>query len=366
MITMNLIRKLVRLVGLVALIAVCVTVLPKHIPFYDKYMFYPFQEGRGVLVGWLPFSVGDVVYVLAGAALLCTVCKWVYYLIKFGESKRRLAGSVLNTINTILFVYLFFIVGWGANYSKVPLHEYWGMETPVYKTLEERRAADSLMLIAFNDLLLQKLNSLAPQYRNLSLEQVNDRAKAFYQHYTDSKVKMHGLDVKRSLFGYFMERVAVDGYYNPFTGEGQVNGRLPGFVLPFVVSHEMAHQAGIAAEGDANLMAYALGTQCADPNFNYSACLNIWLYANARLFRRDSVTAKKFELQLNKLTKAHLDTLEELSKKYDNEASRYSTEFYDNYLKMQHQKEGIRSYGNVVTSAWMLELNRSAGVIKVP
>ena len=352
--------------GLVGLIVMCVYVLPGHVPFYDKYFFYPFQQARIVLLGWVPFSVGDVLYVAGGMWLLYTVVRWVYYLIKFREHKQRLAASVLDTINATLFVYLFFLLGWGANYAKRPLYEYWGMDNPVYKTREERRAADSLMLIAYNDFLVKRLNVFAPQYRNLPLNEVNERSKAFYQHYTNSKVKMHGLDVKRSLFGYFMERVAVDGYYNPFTGEGQINGRLPGFVLPFIVCHEMAHQAGIAAEGDANLMAYALGTQTADPSFNYSAYLNIWLYANSRLYRRDSVTAKRFESQLNKLTKAHLDTLEELSKKYDNEASRYSTEFYDNYLKMQHQKEGIRSYGNVVTSAWLLELNRNAAVIRVP
>ncbi len=352
--------------GLVALIAVAVYVLPAHIPFYDKYIFYPFQSLRIILFGWLPFSVGDVLYVMGGAALLYTICRWVYYVVKFRVHKHRLAASVLDTVNTALFVYLFFIVGWGANYAKRPLHEYWGMESPVYKTREERRAADSVMLIAFNDFLVRRLNSFAPQYRILSLVEVNERAKAFYQHYTDSKVKMHGLDVKQSVFGYFMERMAVDGYYNPFTGEGQVSGRLPGFVLPFVVSHEMAHQAGIAAEGDANLMAYALGTRTADPSFNYSAYLNIWLYANARLYRRDSIMAKQFESQLNKRTKAHLDTLEELSKMFDNEASRYGTEFYDGYLKMQHQNEGIRSYGNVVTSAWLLEQNRSAAMIRVP
>jgi hypothetical protein len=363
---MNLIRKLIRLLGLVALIVMCAHVLPTHVPFYDQYIYYPFQEGRIVLLGWVPFSVGDVLYVMGGAALLYTVVRWVYYLVKFREHKRRLAASVLNTINAALFVYLFFLVGWGANYSKVHLSHYWGLQRKINDDYKVQRAADSMEMIAFNAYLVQRLKVFAPQYRNLPLTEVDARARAFYQRYTDSKVKMLGLDVKPSLFGYFMERVAVDGYYNPFTGEGQINSRLPGFVLPFVVSHEMAHQAGIAAEGDANLMAYALGTKTADPSFNYSAYLNIWLYANSRLFRRDSVSAKQFAAQLNKLTAAHLDTLEELSKKYDNEAAKYSTDFYDSYLKMHHQKDGIRSYGNVVTMAWLLEQNRQQGLIKVP
>ena len=302
--------------------------------------------------------------------VVLVVLSWMCMHLLYGHitvyDKRRLAGSVLNTINAALFVYLFFTLGWGENYSKEPLRYSWDLIGETNDNYQVQRAIDSNELVAFNQFLLDKLNATAPLYRTLSLKEVNERAKTCYRLYTDSKVKAYGLDIKPTMFGYFMERVAVDGYYNPFTGEGQVSGRLPAFMLPFVVCHEMAHQAGIAAEGDANLMAYAVGTQGDDPSFNYSAYLNIWLYANIRLFRKDSAVARKFEAQLNKLTAAHIDTLEELSKKYNNEASRYSSEFYDSYLKMHNQKEGIRSYGNVVNSARMWEKKRSKALIRVP
>ena len=362
-------RKLGLLFFLICLLLASIYILPGFVPLYDRYIFYPFQSLRIILLGWLPLSIGDVLYVLAGAGLLVTIIRWVYYLAKFSTSKAKLAASILNTVNTVLFACCLFIIGWGANYSKAPLHEYWGLKSPVQKDRIERRRTDSLALIAFNEFLVDKLNSYAPSYKNLSFAEINERAVAYYRIYTDSKVRMHGLDVKRSLFGYLMERMAIDGYYNPFTGEGQVDGNIPAFMMPFVVTHEMAHQAGIAAEGDANLMAYALGTTTNDASFNYSAYLNIWLYANTRLFRRDSVSARKYEAQLNKLTAAHLDTLEELSKKYNNEVSRYGAELYDGYLKMENQKEGIRSYSNVLTSAWQLEEQRKkgkTGVISVP
>jgi hypothetical protein len=61
--------------------------------------------------------------------------------------------------------------------------------------------------------------------------------------------------------------------------------------------------------------------------------------------------------------------MEELSEAYQNEYARYSTELFDTYLKMQDQKEGIRSYSNVAVSAWQLELRRAAGnrrLIRIP
>jgi len=366
---MKLKRKLILLLFLACLLPVCVDLLPAHTSFYDHYIFYPFQTLRILLWGWLPLSIGDVLYVLGGFMLLITIIHWIRFALKFSTYKWQLAASVLNTINTVLFVYCLFIVGWGANYAKAQLRDFWGLKTTLPEDRAERRKTDSLALIAFNQFLVDKLNSCAPGYRNLSFAEINARSKAYYRTLTDSKVRMHGLDVKRSLFGYFMERVAIDGYYNPFTGEGQVNSNVPGFMMPFTVCHEMAHQAGIAAEGDANLMAYALGTATNDSTFNYSAYLNIWLYANARLYRRDSTSAKKLEAQLNKLTTAHIDTLEQLSKKYNNEVSVYSSELYDGYLKMQNQKEGIKSYGNVASGAWQLELQRKngkMGVISVP
>ncbi len=346
---------------LVIVLVIVVYVLPAHLSFYSRFIFYPFQSVRGYLLGWLPFSIGDMLYVGAGAILLCTIVRWGYYIAKFRVYKHQLATSVLGTINAGISAYLFFLLGWGANYAKPSLREHWHYPIADYKDRHEARTADSLALVAFDSFLVNKLNSFAPQYSPLSFAEVNDRSKAFYRAYTNSRVKATGLSVKPSMFGYFMERVAVDGYYNPFTGEGQVNKRLPAFMLPFVLCHEMAHQAGIAAEGDANLMAYAVGTQGNDATFSYSCYLNIWLYVNNRLYRRDSVTAKRYEAALNKLTTAHIDTLEELSKRYNNEVSKYSTEFYDTYLKMQNQKEGIRSYGNVTTSAWQLERERMAG-----
>ena len=228
---------------------------------------------------------------------------------------------------------------------------------------------DSLALVAFDGFLVDRLNAYAPHFRSPEFDDVNEKAIIYYRKYTDSKLKKDGLGVKPMLFGYVMQRMAVDGYYNPFTGEGQVDGDLPGFELPFIICHEMAHQAGIGDEGDANLMAYAVGTMMNDSSFNYSCYLNIWLYTNSRLYRRDSTVAKAFEKKLNALTKAHIDTLDQISSKYNSTMTLYSGKIYDSYLKLQDQKDGIRSYGNVSISAWQLEQKRMKEpemVIRIP
>ena len=362
---MTLQRKILGFITLAIIAATVFFCLPENehlIPAYDEHIFYPFQSFRGRIFGTTPFSLGDIIYVIMGLSLLVTLLKWVAWLLSVRECREKFGISFFQVLNNALFLYLFFIFGWGANYYKSTLPKSWGL-VPTDSFLqqlsrEEFKQMVKTDLMTFDTFLVRRINDYAPHYRAYPLDTINRRAITYYQQHTDSRVKESGLGIKPTFFGYFMERLGIEGYYNPFTGEGQINDKLPSFVLPYLISHEMAHQAGIAAEGDANLMAYALCTATDDSSFRYSAYLQIWLYTNRRLYYRDSTAALGLEKQLNKLTLAHLDTLEEINKKSDNEYARYSSDLFDSYLKMNDQKEGIQSYGNITATAWRLEQKR--------
>ncbi|MCD6010607.1 MAG: hypothetical protein K0Q79_469 [Flavipsychrobacter sp.] len=362
---MKLQKKIFIFITLAILSVIVFICLPENahlIPTYDEHIFYPFQSLRGRLFSSAPLSFGDIIYVAMGFSLLVTILKWIFWLFSVTECGEKLAVSFVSTLNTALFLYLFFIIGWGANYYKPSLAKNWGLVQTDSALQQLSKGEFKQMVIAdltaFDTFLINRINEYAPHYRSSSFKKINRRAVDYYRQYTDSKVKDYGLGIKPTLFSYFMERLGVEGYYNPFTGEGQINKNMPAFILPFLISHEIAHQAGIAAEGDANLMAYALCTATDDSSFRYSAYLEIWLYTNRRLYYRDSALALSFEKQLNKLTLAHIDTIEEINKKSDNEYARYSSELFDSYLKMNDQKEGIRTYGNVSATAWRLEQRR--------
>lgn len=318
---------------------------------YSAWVYAPLQNVRVFLLMVIPFSVGDVLYVAAGVGLMTVLYKLRSYILHPRQQPQALVRYLLRIVRGAMVLYIVFIMGWGANYYQRPLRETWKLGTDSF-------VMDTAALRAYDQMLVRRLNELAPGYVALSAAEVNTLSKANYRMLTDARVKQYGIDIKSTLFGYFLERLAIEGYYNPFTGEGQINERLPSFMYPFVVSHEMAHQAGIAAEGDANLLAYALCTASTHTSFSYSGYLNLWLYVNARLYRRDSATAREISAQLNPLTRAHLDTLEQRSGLYNNSASRLSSSMYDSYLKMQQQKGGIKTYGNVTAYAWLLEQKR--------
>lgn len=333
------------------------------ISFYDRFFFYPFQSLRNYLFGFLPFSIGDVLYLAGGLWLVISIILWVRQLIRRNDRKSYAVLSLLKAANIAAVVFIFFLLGWGVNYHKIPLRKAWAYD-PTYSLRK-----DSAALTDFDRYLVARINAMSVGYHPADLAGVCRRSESFYGRCTDTHVVFPGVCVKPSLFSSTLERMGIEGYYNPFTGEGQVDRHLPPFLTPFVTCHEMAHQAGIAAEGDANLMAYAVCISSGDSLFSYSAYLTVWTYINARMHLRDSVVAKQIFSQLNDLSRRHLDTLEQLRKIWDNDVSAYSSDVYDAYLKMQSQKDGVHSYGTISTNAYLFEQRlrqQGARLIHIP
>ncbi len=343
-------KKLIVIVLLAVLLSSIQYALPAHsklVAFYDVYVFHPFQSIRNIFFSLFPFSVGDVLYLLGGVALTGLLVKWVRHIVHFRAEKHELGTSMLHTLILTGSIYILFILGWGGNYYKSSLSSFWKIDTM-------KKVSDS-SLIAFDSYLIEKLNEYAPAYEPIGFKEIDRRARNYFKEHTDSRTKAYGVKVKPSIFGFALQHLGIQGYYNPFTGEAQVNKHLPSFMLPFVICHEMAHQSGIAKEDDANLLSYAVSTIPEDPVFRYSAYFNLWLYTHARLKLSDSALANSLKKQLNQTTLAHLDTLRKIRKQYAGDISDYSGALYDGYLKLHHQKDGIESYNKVAFSAWAWE-----------
>jgi len=345
-------NKLIVICIIIAVLTTVQFVLPdysKVVGWYNSYIFKPFQTFRNTVFNLIPFSVGDLLYILGCALLGFTIGKWIYFLFRLKKHKHDLALSILQTLNTCGIIYIIFLLGWGGNYYKSSLSDYW-------KLPKEDTVKNDSLLLTFDNFLVDKLNEYAPLYKTRSFRQIDQCAKDFYQQYTNHTTQAS--KAKASVFGNAMQYVRIQGYYNPFTGEAQVNKNLPAFMLPFVICHEIAHQQGIAAEDDANLLSYAVSTLVPDNAFRYSAYFNIWLYTHRRLYSRDSLIANQQKEKLNRLTKEHIQQLIALRNKYNSDLSDYSGAIYDGYLKMHHQNEGIRSYNKVWKSAFALEEKR--------
>jgi hypothetical protein len=146
------------------------------------------------------------------------------------------------------------------------------------------------------------------------------------------------------MFGVMGNYMGYGGYYNPFTGEAQINAHMPAFMLPFIAVHEKAHQLGYAKESEANFMGYLAALQSADSCLKYSANLEMFVYANNALRRSDSVAAKNNFKALSPIAVNDLKSYRAFVKKYQGPIDEFTTWFYTKFLRLNNQPEGMYSY----------------------
>ncbi len=321
------------------------------VSFYADYIFQPFQLLRNVSLGFIPVSIGDTIYVVLTVIIISLIIRWIYYLIKLKLYKRALLLSLFRTALAVAMGYVVFFIGWGGNYSKPAIAEHWGLAL-------NHELEDDSALIKFDLYLINKMNEYAPLFAHQKFKDVERRSREYYKQFSGTKGRYSLLNIKPSLFGNLLEYSGIQGYFNPFTGEGQINKNLPDFLLPFVTCHEMAHQAGIAAEDDANFLAFVVCTNSNDPAFVYSAYFNVWLYANGKLRSRDSVLSKSLYKEINPVTMEHIYTLRRRREEFKSPLSKFSGYFYDNFLKLNQQEKGMESYDDVVNTVYAWEQKR--------
>lgn len=304
---------------------------------------------RGIF-GRIPISIGDILYGLAVGWILWKIGLWLWRLTRKNKKEgvwekgiwKRQAVRLLLVAGLI---YIIFNVFWGINYDRKGIAWQLGLKLDNYSKEE---------LIEVNKLLVQKINiskgalvqkgtsypsnkemfgMVSDAYRKVSLQ---------YPYLSCSPASL-----KSSMWGWLGNYTGFTGYYNPFTGEAQVNTTIPKFLQPFVACHEVAHQVGYAKEMEANFVGYLAAAHSGNELLQYSVYLDLFVYANRNLFYADSVVAKDCRKLL--LPQVHDDLKQWLKFSRDHEsiAEPVVRWIYGMYLRGNRQPSGIASYDEV-------------------
>ncbi len=220
------------------------------------------KKTHQLLFSWIPFSVGDILYIILGIVI-------VYMSINLFRNKER--GKVvlqfLVLFNAIYFLYQIF---WGILYFQQPLLEKLPKkEIDINKIkmlsleyldkcieLRKKVSEDQNGVFKTNDITIIKKEILKQQN--------------YLPHFLTSKKITDIEAIKPSLFGKTMNYSGILGYYNPFTAEAQYNPNLPSSYIPFTIAHETAHQLGFAREQEANFIGYLIGKDSENKDLRYS------------------------------------------------------------------------------------------------
>jgi hypothetical protein len=310
--------------------------------------------------GWIPFSIGDIIYATAGLFLLIGTVK----LIKSGLARRFEVKNLKSTFLRAFFIfstiYIYFNLCWGLNYNRPGIA--YQLQLP-----QAKHSKQDLKLIS--TLLLHKVNEYramlgSGKIKYKSYPEIFSEAQTAYRQSTVagfSYLAYNTKSVKRSMYGRLGNFLGFLGYYNPFTGEAQLNLTMPRFLIPFVTCHEIAHQLGYASESEANFVGYLAATQSTDTLFHYSTYFDLFNYANSELSLKDSIAAKDNYNQLTPSVKNDVEELREYWRKSDNIVEPIIKTFYDRYLKANQQAEGVKSYNDV--TGWLIAYLKKYGKI---
>ena len=300
--------------------------------------------------GIFPFAVGDIFIALS--------ITWVilYPIYEIGLRKKRVFGRVAEYL---LWVYAWFYIAWGLNYSQPNIYYRIGMKpVEVSKAKFKKFAyqyADSLNALS-NASLSNARKSISPdsivddalknRVRDAVLKEYN---KIGYREGINKPFNQHP-HAKTMVFTPLSSMAGVTGSMGPFFCEFTLNGDILAHDYPATYAHEFAHFLGVANEGEANFYSYIVCTASADKQVRFSGYYHIFFHVLNNVY--DILGEKEGERFLKHIRpeiiqRARNDRHYWLSKRC--KALDAAQDFiFELYLRGNHVAEGMKSYSGVI------------------
>nr|WP_295289473.1 DUF3810 domain-containing protein [uncultured Prevotella sp.] len=318
--------------------------------------------------GFFPFAVGDIFIALSIAWVIFypiyeiglrkkLARRYFFLAAKRGScpKKKVVFGRVAEYL---LWVYAWFYIAWGLNYSQPNIYARIGMK-PVevseakFKTFAYQYA-DSLNALSissdiagssiFSDSIVD--DGLKNRVRDAVLKEYN---KIGYKEGINAPFNQHP-HAKTMVFTPLSSMSGVTGSMGPFFCEFTLNGDILPHDYPATYAHEFAHFLGVANEGEANFYSYIVCTASADKQVRFSGYYHIFFHVLNNVYdilgekegerflkyiRPEIIQLAKSDRQywLSKRCKA-LDAAQDI--------------IFELYLRGNHVAEGRKSYSGVI------------------
>lgn len=317
---------------------------PESIEEHYSNVIYPIiTYFSRMLFGLFPFSVGDCIYIV----LILFILRWFWN--KRKSWKLQWKNNLLTILSFFSVFYFLFHVLWALNYYREPLFE----------KMEIQKEYTDAELIHFTKKLIVKTNAIHSQITK------NDSLKVVFPYTEQAVFKMNlngydnlakehdyftftNLSTKKSLISLPLSYMGFSGYLNPFTNEAQVNSLIPLYGFPTTVNHEMAHQMGYASESECNFIGFMASIKNDNLYFKYSGYSFALSYCLSSIRMQDEATFKKLLKTVHPGILKNYKESDQFWIDYQSPIEKGFHLFYDTFLKINQQKEGMNSYSKFV------------------
>ena len=318
--------------------------------------------------GFFSFAVGDIFIALSIAWVIFypiyeiglrkkLARRYFFLAAKKGSypKKKVVFGRVAEYL---LWVYAWFYIAWGLNYSQPNIYDRIGMK-PVEVSEAKFKAfayqyADSLNALSissdiagssiFSDSIVD--DGLKNRVRDAVLKEYN---KIGYKEGINAPFNQHP-HAKTMVFTPLSSMSGVTGSMGPFFCEFTLNGDILPHDYPATYAHEFAHFLGVANEGEANFYSYIVCTVSADKQVRFSGYYHIFFHVLNNVF--DILGEKEGERFLKHI-RPEIIQLAKSDRRYwlgkRCKALDATQDFiFELYLKGNHVAEGRKSYSGVI------------------
>ena len=310
---------------------------------YSNGLYLILSNFSRVIFGKIPFSIGDCIY------LVVIISSLLWFWNKRKSWKLAWKNNILSILSFLSVFYFLFHLLWGLNYYRQPLFE----------KMNIQRDYSDADLLAFTKKIIAKTNLIQHQITK------NDSSKVVFPYSQEQVFEMNvngyqnlakdypyftykNLSAKKSLISLPLTYMGFGGYLNPFTNEAQVNYLMPMYNSPTTSSHEMAHQMGYSSESECNFIGFMASVKNDNLYFQYSGysfalnyCLANWHVRDEKIFNQLLKTIHPGILKNYKES-------EDFWKQYETPIEKGFHFFYDNFLKLNQQKDGMEGYSKFV------------------
>ena len=326
--------------------------------------------------GLFPFALGDLFIALS----IVWVFFYPIYEIKWRKQlakrffflaakrgcypkKKVVFGRVAEYL---LWVYAWFYIAWGLNYSQPNIYCRTGMKPAEVSEAKFRefayRYADSINYLSEERRVKSEETAFDDQRESQFNGMVDDGLKnrvrdAVLKGYSEIGVK-EGINpsfnphphAKTMVFTPLSSMAGVTGSMAPFFCEFTLNGDIRPHDYPAIYAHEYAHFLGIANEGEADFYSYIVCTSSTNQAVRFSGYYHIFFHVLHNVF--DILGEKEGEKFLNHIRPEIIRLAKDDRHYWLSKRSKVldaAQDFvFDLYLKGNNVSEGRKSYSGVV------------------
>ena len=331
---------------------------------FAKRIYKVISQGMGVLTGWIPFSIAELLVVVGPLVLVFLLARQMIRVIrvkKLVKEEQKNIGQIrfvlimtalqnlLCLVSIIFFVYILLC---GINYHRYSIQHYLGLSVE-NSSVEELEG----LLIELADRATFLRTHLTEDEDGvyilpMSKRELGKEVKKAYENLAKVYEIFAGSypAPKPVFFSKLMSYTQITGVFTCWTMEANVNIDISPYSVGSTMCHELAHLHGFMREEEANYISYiaCLASDCID--LQYSGTMLALIYTGNALYRKDA--ERYFEVYKNHYSEAVARDLiannEYWDKFKDTKVAETAEKVNNTYLKANNQTDGTQSYGRVV------------------